>query len=241
MKHNFFYQLFEKIRTISWLQNTLSSLNSFRYSNKIAENRKQFQKHAVVVLETFDKCLTEIGVNYSLAFGTMLGAVREKGIIKHDLDLDVVLWVEDYTPNIRKKLQERGFRLVHELLVADGLKGREESYSLHGVKIDLFFIYPAIDEFPYCCDFYKCEGTSSFKDSMKKYGRLNARRLQLPWKKDFVRVPFERLTLPICKNFHEILSFRYGLDYMTPNPNWNYLDLNKYISLWPEELAVMKY
>ena len=171
----------------------------------------------------------------------MLGAVREKGLIKHDLDLDVVMWSEDYTPKLRTALENYGFQLVHELSVDGGRKGREETYILKDVSIDIFYIYPAIDEHPYYCDFYCCEGSVSFVDSMRKYGCIKARRLQMPWKKDFIRVPFETLSLPICSNAHEILTFRYGEDYMIPNPKWNYLGLNKYITIWEEETAIMNH
>lgn len=211
-----------------------------RYKGVIRNNRrKTFKRYGVEVLSIFDKCLTSHGIQYSLAFGTMLGAVREKGLIKHDLDIDVVLWSEDYTSQLRDILQSYGFKLVHELLVDNGKKGREETYILNGVTIDLFYIYPPVDEFPYCCDFFNCDGSYSFQDSMKKYGCIKARRLQLPWKKEFIRVPFENLSLPICSNAHEILSFRYGEDYLIPNPKWNYLGLSKYVTIWEEEQAIM--
>lgn len=211
-----------------------------QYTASIANRRKKyFKRNGLEVLSAFDKCLTENGFNYSLAFGTMLGAIREKGLIKHDFDLDVVLWAEDYSPRLREVLEKSGFQMVHELLVDEGRKGREETYILNEVTIDLFYIYPAIDEYPYCCDFFACDGCVSFDDSMKRFGRIKARRLQLPWKKEFMRVPFEELSLPVCKNAHEILSFRYGEDYMIPNPKWNYLGLNKYITIWEDETAIM--
>lgn len=210
------------------------------YNKAIASRRrKYFKKNGIEVLDQFDKCLTKNKFVYTLAFGTMLGAVREKGLIKHDLDIDVALWAEDYNVNLRESLENYGFNLVHELLVDNGRKGREETYELNGVTIDIFYIYPAIDEYPYCCDFYACEGSVSFVDSMNKFGQIKSRRLQLPWKKEFMRVPFESLNLPICANAHEILSFRYGDDYMIPNLKWNYLGMNRYITIWDEEIAKM--
>ena len=210
------------------------------YKKSIINRRRDyFKKNGIDVLDIFDKCLTKNNYDYTLAFGTMLGAVREKGLIKHDLDIDVAIWAEDYNDNLRKSLEDFGFHLVHELLVDNGRKGREETYMLNDVTIDIFYIYPAIDDYPYCCDFYACEGSVSFIDSMNKFGQIKSRRLQLPWKKEFIRVPFESLDLPICANAHEILSFRYGEDYMIPNPKWNYLGMNKYITIWNEEIAEM--
>lgn len=201
--------------------------------------KKVFKKNGLHVLEVFDKCMNEYDIPYSLAFGTMLGAVREHGFIQHDYDIDVVVWSEDYKDSIRDYLRSNGFSHVHTLLVDEGKSGREETYRLNGVAIDIFFIYPPIDDYPYCCDFLSCLGSVSFKDSMKKFGYIIPRRLQLPWKKEFQRVRFENLMLPITTNAAEVLSFRYGEDYMTPNPNWHYTDANVYTVVWKEKKGIM--
>lgn len=211
------------------------------YLNHLSERRKMcFLNNGLLVLKVFDKCMADINIPYSLAFGTMLGAVREHGFIKHDLDIDIAIWNEDYSEKIRKILIENGFTRLHLLLVEDGKLGREETYVKDDVSLDIFYIYPKIDNYPYCCDFMSCTGSVSFKDSMRKFGYIIPRRVQLPWKKDFIRVPFGNLSLPIPVNAREILSFRYGPSYLTPNPQWHYTDENEYISLWQEKHGIMK-
>ena len=199
-----------------------------------------FQNNALEVISDFDKCLTNNGYKYTLAFGTLLGAVREHGFIKHDLDMDVAMWIDDYTHDMVRCLTESGFELVEELSVDDGQSGLELTFKKEGVDIDVFMIYPPIDQYPYCCDFMSMPGSASFDHSMKRFGQVICRRIQLPWEREFTRAPFMNLELPIPTNAHEILAFRYGDDYMTPNPSWTYTAENPYTTVWREKKGVAK-
>ena len=195
---------------------------------------KIFLDNAIDVLERFNMAMKEGGIQYTLAFGTLLGAIREKGFIKHDFDIDVAVWSADYSPLLQRVLFKYGFKMSRRYTVENGNLAREETYSLNGVSIDIFFFYPAIDQYPYCCDFLNHYGAESFIDSTRQYSKhMVARRIQLPLSHDITYVHFDRLVLPIPTNSAEILSFRYGPDYMTPNPNWSMTQsYNKYITLW---------
>ncbi len=57
---------------------------------------KRLKKMSVEALKHFDKFCKENNLTYSIAFGTELGAVRHKGFIPWDDDLDVDMPIEDY-------------------------------------------------------------------------------------------------------------------------------------------------
>ena len=57
---------------------------------------RQLQLTQLEILKTFDSFCKENDLKYSLFFGTLLGAVRHKGFIPWDDDLDVGMPREDY-------------------------------------------------------------------------------------------------------------------------------------------------
>ena len=193
---------------------------------------KRFQKEALPVLTHFDKVMTDNGFRYSLIFGSLLGAVREKGFLKHDDDVDVAMWNSQWSPRIKKVLEDSGFRLVHTFLVDDGKAGREETYVYKNVQIDIFYFYDAIEQYPYTCVFGYAPNTYSHTENMAKYGGCPVMRYQMPFSDKFEYVPFETIKLPVPLQAREALACTYGEDYMTPKPDWIGGSYKKYRTDW---------
>ena len=62
---------------------------------------EQLHKVQLVILDKLDAVCKKYGLNYFLAFGTLIGAIRNDGFIPWDDDIDVVMLYSDY-----KKLQK---------------------------------------------------------------------------------------------------------------------------------------
>lgn len=196
-----------------------------------------FKDNAIQVLKEFTDCLDSNRIEYTLAFGSLLGAVREKGFIQHDLDIDITIWYENNESFIQECLKQAGFLMTHSFSVDKNASGREETYEKQGVSIDVFYIYNAINQYPYCCDFVKFPDTVDWTMSIYKHGGLLPRRIELPWTKERIRTEFESLSLYIPRNANELLEMRYGSDYLIPNPNWtNKLD-HPHIVTWTDKIA----
>ena len=204
-----------------------------------SKRNKMFLTNGVTVISDFHNCFEENSLTYTLAFGTMLGAVREHGFIKHDLDLDVFIWAEDYSPNIQLILEANGFRLEHSFIIDEGKSGREETYSKMGVSIDIFYIYPPIDTYQYTCDFSPFPDCVTWEDSQNKKGGVRSRRIEIPISKDRVQILCEGVNLYVPANYDEFLRFRYGDDYMIPNPKWQNGE-NPHIIEWKDKMAQFK-
>ena len=208
----------------------------FKESVKNSYN-KRFRKNGLSVLNDFTSCLDSHNIPYTLAFGTLLGAIREHGFIKHDFDIDLTMWKDERPDNLTDILSQAGFILAHVFYVEEGKFGYEETYTKNGVNIDIFYFYPPIDTYPYCCDFVGFQGAPTHAASMKKYGRVQARRIELPMSRERMLVNFEGLTLPVPVNAHELLAFRYGEDYMIPNPQWGISSYDNHIVRWHDVVA----
>lgn len=189
--------------------------------------RKTLMNNGLKVLQRFDKCMEKVGVEYTITFGTLLGAIRDKGFMNHDLDIDVAVWNNHYSERMISALKSEGFELIHSFVVEDGSIGREDTFSCDGVAIDIFYIFNDEGEYPYYCGFGTIGECATFSQSMRKYGKIKARRMDIPMTRERVKIPFEHIELYAPSNAHEILSFIYGNDYITPQPSWQ-MDSRKF-------------
>lgn len=60
------------------------------------ENLEKVKETTLILMKTIHKICVDNGLKYSLAFGTLLGAVRHKGFIPWDDDIDIVMTRADY-------------------------------------------------------------------------------------------------------------------------------------------------
>lgn len=218
-------ELYWKLGVLVYKHPTLRNIVKPIY-RKIAfskENREKnvlFRTNGLKVIEEFDKVLTDNSIPYILFFGSLLGAIREHGFIKHDLDLDVAIWNEDYSDEITKCLERSGFKLTKSILVDGGKFAREETYEKEGIGIDIFYLYPYSETDGYVCCFRNYPDCLNFEHSIHKHGGLYAVQYYFPIKKRISRISFEdKLNLPIPENAHEIMRCIYGNSYMIPQPN----------------------
>lgn len=65
-------------------------------NNSVEYDLAELHSALLVLLKKFDSICRKYQINYSIAFGTLLGAVRHKGFIPWDDDVDIIILREDY-------------------------------------------------------------------------------------------------------------------------------------------------
>ena len=65
------------------------------------------QKRLLVMLNEFNKYCISHGIIYYVAFGTMLGTVRDKGFIPWDGDVDIMMNLEEYEKLLEHSKKEK--------------------------------------------------------------------------------------------------------------------------------------
>jgi len=75
-------------------------------------NLREIQLVELKLLTDFDEYCRKHELHYSICSGTLLGAVRHKGFIPWDDDIDVQMPREDYNSFIRMASQEKTFNIV---------------------------------------------------------------------------------------------------------------------------------
>lgn len=200
-------------RAKKWVEQKVPFVGRMMNTRRERLRVEAYKRFGLETAEQFDKCMREGGYRYMLIGGTMLGAIREHGFIKHDMDLDVSMWIDDYSPQMVSDLKRFGFEWLYSYQIADGKYGREDTFDYKGCRIDIFYIYPAIDRYPYITDYWNEPGMSP--------GTYMPRRQEMPFVRETRLEKFEGLQLPVPVNAEEQCVFRYGDDYMTPNPRWD--------------------
>ena len=87
-------------------------------------NDRELKQQLVAMLKDTTDFLKENNIKYSIMSGTMLGAVRHKGFIPWDDDIDIAILREDYNrlvqilknPNIERKPDAVGFELGNHVI-----------------------------------------------------------------------------------------------------------------------------
>lgn len=168
-------------------------------------------------ISNFVDCLNNNGYNYWLEFGTLLGAVREKGLIAHDFDIDVAMFIDEYDKNMEKNLAKQGFKLVKR---AKFLSGEiiEETYKYKLAQIDIFYAYKVEGEIK-IFDYQTLDGLSP-NECIKRYGGLSVHENILS-KFQLIKYNFLNSAVQIPDNADIHLEELYGKDYMIKNKNWS--------------------
>src|SRR5690554_4224647 len=78
----------------------IKAITFIKYKNH--RRNLYLHKNGKRVLIEFDKACEKAGVTYWLEFGTLLGAVRDKNFISHDLDIDTGMYLDEYDPCSQK-------------------------------------------------------------------------------------------------------------------------------------------
>lgn len=182
------------------------------------KRNKAFKKEGREALFALKTAFEEMNILYWLEFGTMLGAVREKDFISHDLDIDIGMFMGDYSENNEVIFNKYGFRKTCTYIVDNGKYAREETYYYKDVGVDIFYFHHRKDEI-FCHTFAALEGKSEDK-TIEEIGGLCIRELRYPYG-GFSKIDFLGETFNIPANIDEHLKESYGEKWMIKDPNYS--------------------
>ena len=170
------------------------------------------------LLEAVD-ALTRIGVRPFLTDGTLLGAVRERGFIGHDLDIDLGCFIEENREGIVPAMLAKGFSLYKTYGTPD--RGFQYSFKRHQIKVDLFFYYldPERQEFFHAAWLW---------GKPIRYGYPIFTLAPYPFLGSTFLAPAD----PV-----KFLETKYGMDWRIPKTPWDWAYGPKNATEWIEAIA----
>lgn len=190
---------------------------------------KIFHKNGLEVIKHLASICAENNLTYWLDFGTLLGAVREKGFIAYDNDIDIGVKFEDKEA-FQNAITSGGFKIAREFLIRDANKvvGIEQTYHYKGVLVDIFYYIfhtpttRVLYTFTPINDDYSLSNKAEIKKTVVPFFPVKSYR-------------FKDIEVMIPNNEDEYLQFHYGKNYMTPDPNYRSSDIVKTIEYIPRE------
>ena len=146
-----------KFETVDYFK----KINSKSFKTLSDKEIKDLQSTLLVMLKDFDKICAKNSINYSLAGGSVLGAIRHKGFIPWDDDVDLIMTRDNikklvncyntdlsekywlHTPELRPDL---GLGFIRLRKKGNILKVREDYYNDEcGIFLDIFIIENSFD------------------------------------------------------------------------------------------------
>ena len=185
-------------------------------SKKSLERRRQnIQKNGYLVLrETLDLMNSIPDVKAFADFGTLLGLIREQGLLKHDLDIDTaVLGKPNLYRYVTMIMERNGYQLWREYIYNG--KVVEQSYHYKDTKVDINY-YEYTDTGVNTWLFYRSPD-KKYKNNKRSIVRMDYSPIN-----DIKTIKIKGQNITIPSNAEQILEEKYGKNWRTPDKGWVY-------------------
>lgn len=167
------------------------------YTKREPMSLREIQIAALEILKEIDRICNDLKINYYLWYGSLLGAVRHKGFIPWDDDLDIAMKIEDY------KVFIDYFRSNKVI----------EPFEIHNFETNKYCGYniTRVCDNRYVLEFNQSRYTSGIFVDIYPLEGLGNEKMTPYWKKHYKKLPclYKHLAL-CCTN-----SFLYGKNIVT--------------------------
>lgn len=211
-------------------KNILSKLGLFYIIRKIFNNSLItirsyfFRKNALKTFSKIFNILKKENIEFFLVFGTLLGAIREKNFIKHDLDIDFGVWDSCDFLKLQKIMEKNNFKLISQTILSSNNSIEYQNFKdkTTGISIDFYKFTKQKNKIKYY-DFLRDEKLS-YDETIRKYGGLFVYCYHFPQYK-LKEIDFLGFKCKIFKDYHNFLKKCYGNNYMVQIKNYDYREI----------------
>lgn len=134
--------------------------------------------------------------------GTLLGYVREKDFISHDLDTDMGMMMEDFSPKLIDLIKQAEF--IVNFIIGYPENSMQVSLKRHDIKTDIFLYYKENDRIYHSAFDYK-------KIINYYYNKFNLKEIN-----------FLGHNFLVPESEMKFILTKYGENWKTPDENWDY-------------------
>lgn len=181
-----------------------------------SRSKKNLSKKGILYLDKLEKLLVANDIEHFFDFGTLLGLVREKGIIKGDGDIDIGVIINDKSDidKISKLVKDRNIKKVRQFEIAEyGIA--EQSYSYKNqIRFDLHYYYKEQDN-RFCFLFY-CLPEKTYQPNTFDVVKVKLNEFKIKSTK------INDMCLSLPEDPESIVIKKYGKNWRIPDSSWPY-------------------
>lgn len=176
--------------------------------------RRLLQRNGLEILKNIDCVLQDLGIEYFVDYGTLLGVIREDGFIKKDDDIDVTICNPEVDLHMLvRQLLKRDFEFIHAL----EYRGEPKLFSMshHGTSVDFFLPDWSEDRSEYLMygGYFDPHITYPGEEWNSCYC------VCYPLSLEPVRFRFKGILINVPQGAEDHLKFKYGTNWRIPDPN----------------------
>lgn len=176
---------------------------------------QRIQANGYQLMAAVQQLLDREGIEVFADFGTLLGIVREGGLLAHDLDIDMGVIISDDLDmlRVRSAMERFGFRVWREYYRGDDVV--EVSFRLFGVKLDINY---------YRVDEVSAKTWLFYRDPEKEYGPRERDIVEMSYSpiRGLTKVDVRGASIRIPVDSEMLLTEKYGPNWRRPDKGWIY-------------------
>lgn len=136
----FRHRIYLLVRQMTICQGLLKKIIHLKRRMDQRKALRLMRMNGLEVCERIFRALSEKGICHWADHGTMLGIIRENGLISHDLDVDYSVPHDVDLADVYRALSKRGFSLLRGFAIQGEVV--EITMSWEGVSVDFFKCHP---------------------------------------------------------------------------------------------------
>lgn len=200
-------------KLLNILRSRLRRYQQKKYEKSLTES---LSVNGINIFERFHLAMESVQCDYWLAFGTLLGAIRDNNFISYDTDIDVGVSIDTDFDKVESALRQFGFKKMRKIELYTTGNCQERGFELTFIQDNILIDIFVFDKIPGTNRIYT--HTCLWDNDHFQY-LSTVLRVITPFT-GISKYNFLGIDVNVPSNYDEYLKAYYGEEYNKPDSNW---------------------